>query len=272
MKILAILIAISAVVAFLGWLGFRVRPNPFPAMSSQAPALQTIPLPEGLPAPVERYFRQVYGHQVPVIDSAVLTGRATMRPVPFIPAIPARFRFIHDVGEGYRHYFELTWFGLTLGKGNEHYLDGKSRLVLPFGLNDEGPQIDQAANLSMWAEYVWLPAILVTDPRVSWKPVDDETALLIVPFGDAEQTFVARFDPATGRLALLESMRFKDSKSTATTLWLNQSLDWGTINGYPLPSTGAVTWFDQGKPWAKFTVEDAAYNVAVHDLIRQDTP
>lgn len=194
-----------------------------------------------------------------------------MRPVPFLPAIPARFRFIHDAGEGYRHYFEMTFFGRTFGVGNEHYLDGKSRLVLPFGLSDEGPQIDQAANLSMWAEYVWLPAVLVTDPRVRWEPVDDETALLIVPFGDKEQTFVARFDPATGRLVLLESMRYKDSKSVATTLWLNESLDWGTVGGHQLPTTGAATWFDQGKPWARFTVEDAAYNVDVQDLIREGT-
>ena len=163
----------------------------------------------------------------------------------------------------------MTWFGRTFGTGNEYYLDGKSRLTLPMGLSDEGPQIDQAANLSMWAEYVWLPAVLITDPRVRWEPVDANTALLIVPFGDAEQTFVARFDPDSGRLRMLESMRFKDSKSVDKTLWLNESSNWQTVGGYEIPATGAVTWFDQGKPWAVFTVEDVVFNADVSQIIRK---
>jgi hypothetical protein len=28
-------------------------------------------------------------------------------------------------------------------------------------------------------------------------------------------------------------------------------------------------WFDQGKPWAVFTVEDLVYNVNVQETIRQ---
>lgn len=268
-KIILVIIAVLAALLFLGWLGLRVKPQPFPPFSGEQPILQTVPLPQGLPAPVERYFHQVYGgDQVPVIDSAVISGRATMSPVGGLK-IPARFRFYHQAGQDYRHTFEMTWFGLRFGTGNEYYLDGKSRLSLPMGLSDEGPQIDQAANLSLWAEYTWLPAVLVTDPRVRWEPVDDETALLVVPFGEDEQTFVARFDPESGRLRLLESMRYKDSKSTEKTLWLNESSNWTTVRGYEIPATGAVTWFDQGKPWAVFTVEDIEVNVDVSQAIRE---
>ena len=212
MKIVLIAFAVLALLLLLGWLGLRVKPRPLPAFAGNSPVLETVPLPEGLPAPVERFYRQVYGDRVPVIESAVISGRAVMSPVGGVK-IPARFRFYHRAGQDYRHFFEMTWFGRTFGTGNEHYLDGKSRLTLPMGLSDEGPQVDQAANLSMWAEYVWLPAVLITDPRVRWEPVDENTALLIVPFGDGEQTFVARFDPDSGRLRMLKSMRYKDSKS-----------------------------------------------------------
>ena len=37
-------------------------------------------------------------------------------------AFPARFRFIHEAGRGYRHYIEATVFGLPLMKVNERYL------------------------------------------------------------------------------------------------------------------------------------------------------
>jgi hypothetical protein len=269
MKIILVVGAVFAVLLVLGWLGLRVKPKPFSAFAGDSPVPETVPLPDGLPAPVERYVRQVYGgDRVPLIESAVISGRAVMSPVGGVK-IPARFRFYHRAGYDYRHLFEMTWFGQAFGTGNEHYVDGKSRLVLPFGLSDEGPQIDQAANLSLWAEYVWLPAVLVTDPRVRWEPVDDNTALLVVPFGGKEQTFVARFDPASGRLRMLESMRYKDSKSTAMTLWLNESSNWRTVGGAEIPATGAVTWFDQGKPWALFTVEDVVLNADVSQAIRE---
>ena len=163
MKIVIVVLVILVGLIAVGWVGLRVRPQPFPPLAQNSSALKTIPLPAGLPAPVERYYRQLYGDQVPVIESAVITGRATMSPVGGLK-LPARFRFIHQAGQDYRHFFELTWFGRTIGTGNEHYLDGKSRLALPMGLSDEGPQVDQAANLSLWAEYVWLPAVFLTDP------------------------------------------------------------------------------------------------------------
>ena len=99
--------------------------------------------------------------------------------------------------------------------------------------------------------------------------MDEQTALLVVPFGGQSERFVARFDPATGRLYMLEAMRYKDSKSTAKTLWLNESQNWDTVGGYQIPTTGAVTWFDQGRPWAVFTVEDIAFNVDVQELLRE---
>lgn len=43
-------------LASLG-LGLQVNPAPFPALPEKAVALPTIPLPSGLPAPVERFYR-----------------------------------------------------------------------------------------------------------------------------------------------------------------------------------------------------------------------
>jgi hypothetical protein len=78
---------------------------------------------------VERFYRRIYGERVPVITSAVITGRAKMRLGPF--TFPGRFRFTHDAGRGYRHYIEATFFGLPPMKINETYLDGKGRMELP---------------------------------------------------------------------------------------------------------------------------------------------
>jgi hypothetical protein len=185
---------------------------------------------------------------------------------------PGRWRFTHDAGSGYRHYIEATLFGLPILKINEHYLDGVSRMELPFGVVENDPSVNQGANLALWAEAVWFPALLATDPRAEWDPIDDHTALLTVPFGEERERIVMRFDPETGLIRLAEAMRFKGEASSEKTLWINEALRWGRVDGYLLPVSAAVTWFDEGSPWAIFELESAVYNPEIKSYIRATGP
>lgn len=235
----------GGILAGLAWAGLRMPPAPFPAVPRPAAPPETVPLPAGLPAPVERFYRQTCGDRIPVIESAVITGRGTIRPVKGGPTLPVRFRFTHEAGQNYRHYIEATVFGQPVMKVNEYFVNGRERMVMPWGVAENNPKLDQAGNLGMWAESImWLPAILLTDPRVRWEAVDNDTALLVVPFNESQERFVVRFDPTSGEVQYWEVMRYKNGTGDKV-LW---------ING---------TWFDEGTPWARFNAEEVVYNVEV---------
>jgi len=270
MNAIRLIAAILVALIVLLWLGLSIKPKPFAPFPSQGTAPEMIPLPAGLPTPVKRFYRAVYGpvygDHIPVITSAVITGRGVMRPMGPI-RFPARFRFTHQAGQGYRHYIEATLFGLPIMKVNERYLDGAGRLELPFGV-EEGAKINQGGNLGLWAESAWFPAVYLTDPRVRWEAVDEVTAVLVVPYGDGEERLIARFDPDTGLLTWLESMRYHGESSTFKVLWMNHAVEWGEVAGQMMMRRGAAIWMDDGKPWAVFTVEDVVYNADVSEYIR----
>lgn len=270
LEILLIVVGIIALLVVLLWVGLQIKFAPFSPFPQQAGATETVALPAELPAPVERFYRKLYGDKIPVYTSAIITGWAEVRPAGPV-AIPARFRFTHIAGQGYRHYIEAGLFGLPMLQVDEHYLDEHALGITPFGV-DEGNKVDQGANLGLWAESVWLPAIYLTDPRVHWEPVDDQTAILVVPFGTGQDHFVVRFDPETGLIDWFESMRYHNQASAFTVLWLTHSLEWDTLNGIPTNTVGAAIWMDDGKPWAVFRVQDIVYNVDVNEYIRAKGP
>jgi len=267
---MSILIRILAVVACLVLviiIGLKIKPKPFPTYAGSASPPKTVPLPDGLPVPVERFYRTVYGERVPVITSTVLSGPAQLRfgGIPF----QGRYRFVHQAGHGYRHYIEATFFGLPLMKVDEFYLDGVGRMELPVGVIEDQPKVNDAANLGLWAETVWFPALFVTDPRVQWLPIDDTTSALVVPFGKATQTLIVRFDPVTSLITHLEAMRFKGEDSPSRTLWIDEAVVWSELNGQMTMTTGSVTWMDEGTPWAVFHIEELLLNANVSEYIRQ---
>lgn len=256
-------------IVFIGWLGLQIRPKPFPLFPEHAQPAKTEPLPAGLPAPVERFYRTVYGEEIPVIETAIIQGRGVLKPFMNIP-IPARFVFVHNAGKDYRHYFEATMFGIPVLKVNEGYIDAASFFESPMASMNDDPNSNQAANLAVWAEAIWFPALWVTDPRARWEPVDENTALLYVPFEKVEENFLVRFNPQTGLIDVMETMRYRDAgEGRPKILWilrneLKQPLAEGSAR-----SVGSAMWLDQGSPWAYFDAEEIILNVDVSTYIRQ---
>lgn len=254
----------------LGWLGLQVPPAPLPSYRLPSTVRGSIPIPSDVPPSVQRYYRAVFPTgRVPLVESAVLSGRGhlTLRGV----TLPIRWRFIQQPGQAYRHFFEATWFGVSVFKVNERYQDGHLRMDTPGGVLADDPLADRAANLALWAEA--LPSVLVTDSRVRWEGVDDTAARLIVPFDIGEDSFMVRFDQASGLLREMEVPRYR-AETRDTLPWLvNVDVDtYRAFGDVRLATVSSARWLDMDRPWLTITLEEVALNADIALEMRASGP
>jgi len=269
-KPLLIIIAVFASISLLVWIGTKLNPKPFAPYPYDSQDSGSFPLPGDLPEPVGRFYRTLYGDEIPEINSFILTGRGNLRFQGV--TLPARLRFTHDAGKGYRHYIETTLWGVPVMKVNEHFLNLKSRLALPFGVVENEPQVDEAANLGMWSETLMFPGVFISTEGVRWEPIDEAKAKLIVPFGEKEDEFTVYFNPQTGLIDKMAAMRWKNAGDSEKTLWEAQALAWGEIDGWKMPVLFAAQWMDESTPWLVARIEGVTWNADMSEYIQQEGP
>jgi hypothetical protein len=255
-----------AALVGLAWLGTRVPIESFDSPAIQPRELVKVKPPTDLPAPVARYVKAAFGDEIPVIQSAIVQGKADLvfNGIPF----PGRFKFYHDAGKAYYHYMQLGWFGQPIVTVNERYQDGIGIMDIPGSWVEDDPNTNAGANLGLWAESIWLPSVWFTDTRVRWEAVDDTTARLIVPAAAPEEAMTLRFDPQTGLIKELVAMRYQNPDSLTRTRWTDRILSWQNFNGILLPATADIQWGSDA-PWVTWHVEQVFYNVDVSGRLAQ---
>jgi hypothetical protein len=273
MPSMVISILIGLVVALglllvLAWAGLQVpaRPVPTPASGSVP---RRLPLPVGLPPPVERFARALYGDTLPELQSAVVVGRARLAPTGL--PLPSRFRFYYDAAcSSHYHEIQATWFTLPVLRIHERSLEGHVTLDLAIlGRVEDAPKTNRAGIQGYWAETLaWLPAVPLSDPRARWEAVDAVTARLFLPGLDDDEAFIMRFDADTGLMTAIETLRYQSETQAERWRWSNRVLEWGMVDGQRVPVRSQTQWNDD-PPWATWDVERIALNVDVTARLAQ---
>ena len=254
------MLLISLGMVALGWGGLQVAANSYDIADVETRDFGSVDLPEDLPAPVARYMQAVFVEDAPRVESALIFGRLDMRLNGL--AVPGRFKIYHNAGTAYYHYLQATWFGRPIMTIHERFMDGSAVMDLPGAMIENEPTIDAAANQGLWAEAIWTPSVFFTDDRVEWVAIDENIAQLITPDAPIEEAFNVYFDPQTGLISHLTTMRYRDPEDTERTLWTNHMLEWREINGVMIPVVAESQW-GTDDPWAVWRVEDVIYNLDV---------
>jgi hypothetical protein len=228
---------------------------------------------DGLPAPVQRYFRAVLTDGQPIVTAAMVEHRGTFnlgetthrwktftsrqRVVTRRPGfvwdgkvamLPGLYVFVHDAyiaGEGILHPAVLGLFTLIDMRGGEEVARGEL--------------------MRFFAEAAWYPTALLPSQGVRWVPVDDASARATLVDGGLSLTMTFSFEPdGTMRSARAEARGRTLAGEIVMTPWEGRWSDVQEHDGMRVPMSGEVAWLTpQGrKPYWRGTISSLSYEYA----------
>ncbi|MEC5218452.1 hypothetical protein RCH09_003423 [Actimicrobium sp. GrIS 1.19] len=225
---------------------------------------------DGLPAPVQRYFRTALTPGQPLIAAASIalagtfnlsasgarwkpftsTQRViTQRPgflwdahIAMLPGLTVRVVDSYIAGEGLLHASLLGLFTLAEVQG--------------------GGEIARGELMRFLAEMAWYPTALLPSQGVRWEPVDERSAKATLVDGPLALTLLFRF----GDDGLIDSFRAEMrgamvGKEIVMTPWEGSWSDYQRRDGMLVPLSGEVAWMrpEGRRPYFRGTVTSLEY-------------
>jgi hypothetical protein len=228
---------------------------------------------EGLPPPVQRYFRAVLKDGQPIVAAASVEHRGsfnmsgsgeqwkpftstqrvvTQRPgfvwdgrIAMLPGLAVHVHDAYVAGEGILHPAILGLFTLVDLRGGGAVAEGELMRYL--------------------AEAAWYPTALLPSQGVQWAALDDRSAQATLVDGPLNLTLLFRFNDD----GLVESVRAEARGRTVggqvvMTPWQGRWSDYREHGGMRVPFSGEVAWLlPQGaKTYWRATITTLSYEFA----------
>jgi len=228
---------------------------------------------DGLPAPVQRFFRAALTPGQPMVAGVTLAHAGTFnmgevadnwkpftsrqvvetaRPgfvwdgtIRMAPGLPVRVHDAYVAGEGVLIPAIFGLFKLTELRGTGDIAVGEAMRYL--------------------AEAAWYPTALLPGQGVSWSPIDDTSALATLTDGALTISLTVRFGPND----LITSIRAEARGRTVAgavipTPWEGHWSDYRRQDGMMVPMTGEVAWIlpEGPKPYWRGRITDLAFRFA----------
>jgi hypothetical protein len=228
---------------------------------------------EGLPAPVQRYFRTVLKEGQPLVTAVSVehtgtfnmseTGEqwkpfsSTQRVITKCPGFvwDARVRMA-PVMTVYVHDAYVAGEGILTAK-----LFGLVSLVNLRGT----PEVAQGELMRFFAEAAWYPTAVLPSQGVQWESVDDTSAKATLRDGETTLTMLFRFNEND----LIESVRAEARGRTVAgavipTPWEGRWSNYEHRDGMRIPLEGEVAWIlpEGPKPYWRGRIKRLSYEFA----------
>jgi hypothetical protein len=206
---------------------------------------------EGLPAPVQRYFRTVLTPGQAIVTAATLehTGRFNLSPTgeqwkPFTSrqrVIVQRPGFLWDARIAVAP-------GMAV-RVHDSYSDGEGLLhaavsgLFSVAHLQGGGELARGELMRFFAEAAWYPTALLPSQGVRWTAVDGHSASATLTDGALSVTLLFRFDEAGHMASMLSQARGRIvGKEVSLAPWEGTWANHQRVDGMTVPLTGEVAW------------------------------
>ncbi len=239
---------------------------------------------EGLPAPVQRYFRAVLKDGQPIIAAATIDMAGTINMSatseqwkPFTStqrAVNAVAGASPSLRPGFLWNASVTMFPGAPARVEDSYIAGQGQLIAKlFGLftvahTSGGGELARGEFMRYFAEAAWYPTALLPSQGVRWQAVDDASANATIVDGPISLSLLFRFDEA----GLITSVHAESrgagvaKKGRAEMLMLPWDCRYGDYqlqDGMLIPMTGEAAWVrpEGRKPYFVGQVKKLSYEL-----------
>ena len=216
---------------------------------------------EGLPTPVQRYFRYALNDGQPYISYVRLKHNGTFKP-------SEDKKWTSIKGE---QYFTaenpgFLWKGKTsLFTARDMYIGGKGKLVVSLFsifkvVDEQGDHIDQAELLRWLGESVWFPTNLIPGENLQWTAIDSTKAKITFNYKGISVYYIVHFNDQ-GQITKLETER--NMEKGRKEKWVGVVGDYKQKDGIKVPTYIEGKWIlEEGEyPYAKFHVQQIEYEI-----------
>ena len=210
---------------------------------------------EGLPAPVQRYFRAVLTDGQPIIGAATIEMAGTInmsKNAEQWKPFTSRQRAITSMAgsrPGFLWDAQVVMFPGVTAHVEDSYIAGQGRLIAKlsglFAVADVhgGGELARGEFMRYFAEAPWYPTALLPSQGVRWQAVDDASANATIVDGKLTLTLLFSFDHA----GLVTSVRAESrgagtGKDMVMRPWACALSDYQRQGGMLIPMTGEAAW------------------------------
>jgi hypothetical protein len=228
---------------------------------------------EGLPAPVQRYFRAVLQDGQPLITAATIdmAGTFNLSPTgeqwkPFTSR-----QHVTTRRPGFLWDARIALMPGVTVRVVDSYIAGQGLLratvqgLLKMAEQQGEGDIARGELMRWFAEVLWYPTALLPSQGVRWEAVDEHSANATVVDGPLSLTLLFRFNDA----GLIASFRAAARGSMVgdqlvNAPWEGSWSDYRTVDGVHVPFTGEVAWMrpEGRKPYFAGTVTALSFEFA----------
>jgi hypothetical protein len=208
---------------------------------------------EGLPAPVQTYFKHILKEGQPYINYIRLKHSGK-----FKPGVDKKWGNI--VGEEYFTTAKpgFLWKGeTTMFIATDCFRNGSDGLnvnlfnIYPI-VNGKGSKFDQGELIRWLGESVWFPTNLLPNENLQWTAIDNSTAKLTFSYNGLEVYYIATFN-SKNEMVQLKTLLYMGDADLET--WVAKLKNYREINGVTIPYKIKLRQFPSGSCRVRYPQE-----------------